>query len=374
MSRTRSSSRAAAPRARKRPRPRPAASADFAARRLDPSGMGARIEGLPDQFRSGARLAAPLLEALSPERPRRVVLFGMGGSAIAGELLASLVEREGAAPMHVVRHYQPPAWLTPEDLLVFSSYSGETEETLAAYRALRKLGAERAVLTTGGTLAAMATADGVPAALLPGGHPPRAALGYSFATLAHLAEHVGLLARAGRRVEAAADAVEAVASACRGTVVSSRNPARALAIRLAGRAALLVANGRTLYPAAVRWKGQFNENAKHLAWVSALPEANHNEVDGFVHPPALLGRVAAVFLRDPEDHPRVAKRFEWLGRYLRRKGVQVETVRAKGEDPMARLLSCVALGDFVSYHLALRHKTDPSALPGVESLKRALSA
>jgi glucose/mannose-6-phosphate isomerase len=147
-----------------------------------------------------------------------------------------------------------------------------------------------------------------------------------------------------------------------------------LAIRLAGRAALFVANGRTLLPAAVRWKGQFNENAKHLAWVSALPEANHNEVDGFVHPPALLGRVAAVFLRDPEDHPRVAKRFEWLGRYLRRKGVQVETVTAKGDDPMARLLTCVAMGDFVSYHLALRHKTDTSALPGVESLKRALSA
>jgi glucose/mannose-6-phosphate isomerase len=276
--------------------------------------------------------------------------------------------------MHVVRNYDAPGWLTPEDLLVFSSYSGETEETLAAYRSLRPLGARRAVVTTGGALAAMARAEGVPTAILPPGHPPRAALGYSFSTLAHLAEHVGLVARAGRRAVAAATAVERIASACGRDVVPSRNPAQALAIRLAGRGVMLVANGRTLLPAAVRWKGQLNENSKHLAWVSALPEANHNEVDGFVHPPALLGRLAAVCLRDPEDHPRVAKRFDWLGRYLRRKGVQVETVTPDGDDPMARLLACVAMGDFVSYYLALRHRTDPSALPGVESLKRALKA
>jgi glucose/mannose-6-phosphate isomerase len=335
--------------------------------------MGARIVGLAHQLRAGGSIAAPLLDGLAPDRPRRVVLCGMGGSAIAGELLASLIEREGSVPMHVVRHYEPPAWITPEDLLVFSSYAGETEETLAAYAALRRAGAPRAVLATGGTLAARAEADGVPVARLPAGHPPRAALGYSFATLAHLAEHVGVLAGAGRRVEEAAAEVDRVASTAARDVLSSRNLASALAIRLEGRATLLIANSRTLLPAAVRWTGQFNENAKHLAWVSALPESNHNEVDGFVHPPGLLGRLAAVFLRDPGDHPRVARRFEWLGRYLRRKGVRVETVTATGEDSMARLLSCVALGDFVSYYLAVRHGTDPSALPGVESLKRTLS-
>ncbi len=335
--------------------------------------MGARIEGLATQLRSGAALARPLVEALAPDRPRRIVLFGMGGSAIAGELLGSLIEREGAFPLEVVRHYEPPGWLTPDDLLLFSSYSGETEETLAAYRALRSLGAARAVVTTGGTLAALAREDGVPAALLPPGHPPRAALGYSFSTLAHLAEHVGVLAEGGRRVHAAAAEVERVASTCGRNVLPSRNPANALAIRLSGRAVLLMANSKTLLPAAIRWKGQFNENAKHLAWVSGLPEANHNEVDGFVHPPSVLGRLVAVFLRDPEDHPRIVRRFEWLGRYLRRKGIRVETVTPEGDDRMARVLSCVSMGDFVSYYLALRHATDPSALPGVESLKRTLS-
>ncbi len=347
------------------------ARADLIAR-LDPSGMGARIESLASQLRRGASLAAPFLAGVSHDRPRRVVLCGMGGSAIAGELLASLVDREGAAPMHVVRHYEPPAWLTPEDLLVFSSYSGETEETLAAYRALRPLGARVAVVTTGGTLGAWAEADGVPTARLPGGHPPRAALGYSFATLAHLAEHVGVLSRGGARVAAAADAVDRLAARCSREVAPARNPANVLATRLAGRAVLLIACGRTLGPAAVRWKGQLNENAKHLAWVSPLPESNHNEVDSFVHPRPLLDGLAAVFLRDAGDHPRIAKRFEWLGRYLRGKGVRVETVTPEGADAMERLLVGVAWGDFVSYYLALRNGTDPSALPGVESLKKAL--
>ena len=353
-------------------RRKPPAPRRSAPERFDRGGMGTRIEGLARQLRAGAVLADPLLEALAPNPPRRLVLFGMGGSAIAGELLASLIDREGTTSMQVVRHYEAPGWLTAEDLVIFSSYSGETEETLAAYRSLRALGASRAVLTTGGTLASLAGEDGVPIALLPPGHPPRAALGYSFSALAHLAEHVGVLAGGGRRVLAAAADVERVASACARDVLVSRNPANALAIRLSGHAALLMANSRTLLPAAVRWKGQFNENAKHVAWVSGLPEANHNEVDGFVHPRPVMGRLAAVFLRDPDDNPRIVRRFDWLGRYLRRKGIRVETVTTEGVDRMGRLLSCVALGDFVSYYLALRHATDPTALPGVESLKRTL--
>jgi len=342
--------------------------------RLDPGGMGERIEGLAGQLRRGGALAAPALAQITHERPRRVVLCGMGGSAIAGELLASIVDREGVTPMHVVRHYETPAWITPEDFLIFSSYSGETEETLAAYRSLRPLSARSCVITTGGSLARRAEADGVPIARLPSGHPPRAALGYSFSTLAHIVEHIGVMAGAGARAIAAAGAVERVASVSARSVLPSRNPANSLAIRLAERAILVIASGRTLGPAAIRWKGQFNENAKHLAWVSTLPESNHNEVDSFVHPRPLLGRLAAVFLRDPDDHPRIAARFEWLGRYLRRKGVHVETFVPEGEDAMHRVLACVAMGDFVSYYMALRNGMDPSALPGVESLKKAMQA
>jgi glucose/mannose-6-phosphate isomerase len=335
--------------------------------------MGDRIEGFAGQLLEGFSIAAPVIERIDFEHAHRLVVFGMGGSAIAGDLIRSLVDREGTTAVRVVRHYHPPGWLTPEDFLIFSSYSGDTEETVQAYRTLRKRGIRCCVITTGGKLLDYARADGVPVAILPSGHPPRAALGYSFAAMAHIAEHLGLLAGAGARIESSARAVEGVASALGRTVIQSRNPAKKLAIRIAGRPVLVFADERTLGPAAVRWKGQLNENAKHLAWVSLLPEMNHNELDSFVFPKRAEGSLAAVLLRDPGEHPRVRARFRWLAGFLKRRGVSVETMTTQGEDAMERLLSCVAAGDFVSYYLALIHGTDPTALPAVTTLKKALS-
>jgi len=343
-------------------------------RRLDPEDMRSKIEGLPEQLRAGAAIAAPALRRLSPQRPRAFVLIGMGGSAIAGDLIRILADREGTVPVHVVRHYEPPSWITPEDFLLFSSYSGETEETLSAYGALRRMGCRAAVLSSGGSLARRAETDGLPVALLPGGFPPRAALGYSFSALAHIAHHLGVLAATDARLtNAARTLAEKAATALSPDVLQSRNPAKQIAIRLAGHPVMLVANYKTAEPVAWRWKGQLNENSKHLAWVSVLPEMNHNEVDGLVNPRGLAGRIAAVLLRDAGDHPRIARRFDWLAAYLRKRGIHVETVKLMGEDPMARMLGGVLLGDFVSYYLALRNGADPSALPGVTALKRALA-
>lgn len=344
------------------------------AARHDPGGMGDRIEAAPAMFRAGAALAGPALRRIEPLRPRRLAVLGMGGSAIAGDLLRVWADREGSIPVHVVRHYEPPAWLTPEDYLVFSSYSGETEETLEAFRACRPVGARACILTTGGALAGLARARALPIVELPGGHPPRAALGFSFSALAALAEHLGVIERASARLEAATGHLDGVASALARSVVESRNPAKRLAISLKDRAVLLLAGTRTLEPVALRWKGQLNENAKHLAWASALPEMNHNEVDSFNHPKGVSSRLAAVLLADPEEHPRVAKRFAWVRGHLRRRGVSATLVRAAGPDPLARTLGAVLLGDFVSYYLALLHGTDPSALPGVAQLKRYLAS
>jgi glucose/mannose-6-phosphate isomerase len=343
------------------------------AARHDAGGMGDRIEASPGMFCAGAALAAPALARIEPLRPRRLVLLGMGGSAIAGDLLRVWADREGSAPVHVVRHYEPPAWLTPEDFLVFSSYSGGTEETLEAFRGSRLLGARSCALTTGGALGARAAAAGLPVVRLPDGHPPRAALGYSFSALAALAGHLGVIERASERVAAAAGHLDRVASTLGRNVLESGNPAKRLAIRLENRALILLAGTRTLEPVALRWKGQLNENAKHLAWVSPLPETNHNEIDGFVHPGGTAGRLGAVLLVDAEEHPRVAKRFRWLRSHLRGLGVEVTPVVVEGPDPLARALGAVLLGDFLSYYLALLHRTDPGALPGVGRLKRYLA-
>jgi glucose/mannose-6-phosphate isomerase len=342
--------------------------------RLDPEGMGAKILGFGDQLRAGADIAAATVRRIEPRRPRAFVLMGMGGSAIAGDLLRSLADREGTVPVHVVRHYEPPSWIEPEDFLLFSSYSGETEETLSAYRASKRIGCRTAVIASGGTLLNWASAAGLPAAVLPPGYPPRAALGFSFSALAHIAHHLGVLEDADRRIAEAATALERkAATALSPDVVQSRNPAKQIAIRLKGHAVMLVGNQRTSEPVAWRWKGQFNENSKHLAWVSVLPEMNHNELDGFLNPRAVIGRIAAVLFRDAGDHPRVARRFDWLTAYLKRRDIEVETVMLEGGDPMTRILGGVSFGDFVSYYLALLNGADPSALPGVTALKRALA-
>jgi glucose/mannose-6-phosphate isomerase len=361
------------PRARRATRP---AALDDPRRiqRLDPQGMGARIEGLPAQIRAGASLAASALPDLPESRPRRLILFGMGGSAIAGDLLRAAADREGTSMVHVVRHYEPPAWLTRDDFLVFSSYSGETEETLSAFRATRPLGARSCVIATGGTLAAAAREADVPVALLPGGYPPRAALGWSFSTLACIASHVDVVPGLAGRLPGAATVVEQVVSASARGVLQSRNLAKKMAIRLGGRAVVVLGGERGLAAVAVRWKGQLNENAKQLAWASTLPEMNHNEVDGFAGPKVAVGRLAAVLLRDADEHPRIAMRFDWLSAYLRRQGIPVIPVAVPGDDSVARLLACAALGDFVSYYLAMVNGVDPSALPGVGALKKALSA
>jgi glucose/mannose-6-phosphate isomerase len=355
-------------------RPRSSHPLDSGARvaRLDPEGMAAKIRGFPDQLRAGAALAAGALRRIEPRRPRAFVVLGMGGSAIAGDLLRILADREGNVPVHVARHYEPPSWIAPEDFLLFSSYSGETEETLSAYRALRGLGCRAAVLASGGALVERARQEGLPVALLPSGFPPRAALGYSFSALVSIAHHLGVLPDVERRLEEAAGAVEKAARALSMDVVQSRNPAKQLAIRLRGHAVALIGNQRTAEPVAWRWKGQLNENSKHLAWVSALPEMSHNEVDGFMNPRGVIGRVAAVLLRDPGDHLRIARRFDWLAAHLRKRKVHVETVRLEGDDPMTRILGGVSLGDHVSFYLALLNGVDPSSLPGVTALKRAL--
>ena len=369
--------RTARPKARSaRPKTRTAGPLDSKDKRdrLDPEGMGAKIMGFADQLRAGANIAAAAVRRIEPRRPRAFVLIGMGGSAIAGDVLRNLADREGAVPVHVVRHYEPPSWIEPEDFLLFSSYSGETEETLSAYQAARRIGCRAAVLASGGTLLKRAAQEGVPAAVLPTGYPPRAALGYSFSALAHIAHHLGVLEDADRRIAEAATVVERkAATALSPDVLQSRNLAKQIAIRLSGHAVMLVGNVRTSEPVAWRWKGQFNENSKHLAWVSVLPEMNHNEVDGFVNPRAVIGRIAAVLLRDPGDHPRVARRFDWLTAYLSKRDIDVETVMLEGDDPMTRILGGVSFGDFVSYYLALLNGADPSALPGVTALKRALA-
>ncbi len=261
----------------------------------------------------------------------------------------------------MVRGYAPEPWLDSDTLVLCSSYSGNTEETLACFEAAGAAGAPRVALTTGGALAERARAEDVPVIGVPSGFQPRAAVVYMTVGALGCAAAAGAAPDLRSEVEGAAEVLEALAD--------DPEPA-ALAESL--RETLPVVHGAELTAApARRWKGQLNENAKVAASFSELPEANHNEIEGWSwgieHAP-----LSAVLLTAPGLHERVARRVELTAALLRERGVPVHEVAARGETPVAHVLSLVMLGDLMSVRLAELLGVDAGPVEALEAFKRAL--
>jgi glucose/mannose-6-phosphate isomerase len=302
--------------------------------------------------------------------PGGLIVAGMGGSAVGGRLAAGALGARLRRPLVVADGYALPGWAGPDTLVLCSSYSGTTEETLAAYDDAVERGAPRLVATTGGPLGERARRDGVPLIPIPGGFQPRAAVGYSLVAALEAAVLCGAAPSLRDEVEAAA-ALAGTLAAEWGPDGSEDSAAKALARRLHGTVPVIAGAGMAA-AAAYRWKCQINENASLPAFASALPELDHNEVVGW---PAAreLGRFAAVFLDDPGAHPRNALRAELTMEQARAGTDVVERVVARGESPTQRLVSLILLGDLVSLYLAVLRGEDPVAIPPIDALKAALA-
>jgi glucose/mannose-6-phosphate isomerase len=299
---------------------------------------------------------------LEPADAAGVMICGMGGSAIGGDLAAAALGERCTLPLLTIRGYELPPWATPEWSVVCSSYSGETEETLACLDAAGALGARRIVASTGGRLAETARASGIPVIGIPAALPaPRAAVGYMFAVAAEAAALAGA-PRIHTEIDAAAAHLEA-----------SRE---ALLARAAQIAAQLDATVPVIYgadltvPAARRWKTEINENPKLPAFWAELPEADHNELEGW--PGASPGTFSAVFLQDADQHPRERRRIEVTAETISPHAATVLSVTTEGETRAERLLWAVMLGDLVSLHLAALRGVDPTPIEAIETLKRKL--
>lgn len=326
---------------------------------VDRSGMAGALRSFPRQCREGLELGRAL-DAEPLAGFTRVVAVGMGGSGIAGSLLSSLVTLE-VVP---VRDYRLPPWVGEESLVVALSYSGDTEETLAAFGEARGRTGRLLAVTSGGKLGELCKGVGVPWVRIPGGLQPRAALGYLLFPLLGLLGNLGL----------APDPAEAlgVLDAMAGELSGEGNEARRLAEGLAGRVPLVYGSGPTA-PVAYRWKTQVNENAKAPAFWGELPELCHNEVVGWELQGKLLPQGTAVFLRTRHDHPRVGLRAEVLQELLRARGIPWLEARGRGRTPAAGVLSLLYLGDWVSYYLALLHGVDPTPVAIIRELKGRLA-
>jgi glucose/mannose-6-phosphate isomerase len=292
-----------------------------------------------------------------------MLVCGMGGSAVGGDLAAAAFGDRLARPLLTVRGYELPSWATAEWTVLCSSYSGETEETLSCFAAAEALGARRVVASTGGALVDAARTAGDPVVGLPGLLPaPRTAVAYMLVCALEVAAASGVGPRLAEEIEAAAAFLEA-----------GRDDLRHRAAEVAGtigdRLPVFYGAGPTA-AVARRWKTQVNENAKLPAFCSELPEANHNEICIWEAPDS--PRLGAVLLEDRDQHPRERLRFELTAAEIERDGSTAVRIETAGESRVARLLWNVMLGDLVSLEIAAKRQVDPLPIEAIDRLKAAL--
>lgn len=346
----------------------------------DPSDMRAAVRAFPDHLAEGWRRGGATSGfGLRTSAFNGVVVCGMGGSAIGGDLVRTLVEPSASVPFVVNRGYTLPGWVGERTLVVASSYSGGTEETLSAFGEARKRGARILAVTSGGTLAEQAEDDGIDTVEIPGGLQPRAALGYSLGVLLRLADAMGLARISDAEFETALDDARQRAERYDRDADSSReagaaNAARDLSAHFKGALPVVYTGVGLLEAVGMRWRTQIHENAKHPAVGNVFPELDHNEIMGFESGPEdVLRRMQVVVLRDRDDHAQVQKRFRATRDLVEGSVGGWHEVETDGESRLSRTLSLVQLGDWASFWLAMRKGVDPTPVETIQELKKTLA-
>jgi glucose/mannose-6-phosphate isomerase len=347
---------------------------DDAARRaaLDAQNMIALTHEFPEQCRKGLNIAMQF----NPPTPRlpiqNVVVTGLGGSAVGGDLLRVLVEDNGEVPLVVNRDYQMPAFVNDRTFVIAASYSGNTEETLSAFEDAQDRGALLACVTSGGELAQRAAHYGTPVAFIPRGQPPRSAMGYLFIPMLIAAHKVGVIRRDPTGdLQNAIALLEKAREQWNADVPFEKNPAKQLAAKLYGKLPIVYGSQAYSTVVAFRWKTQLNENTKIHAYSNGYPEMNHNEILGWVLAKQQVPNLAVVLLRDQMERPKIVARVETTRRLFAR-AADVHEVFAEGQSLLARMLHAIYLGDWVSCYLALLYGVNPTDISYINLLKAVL--
>lgn len=324
---------------------------------------------LPDHLRD-ALWKAESANLGSWDSPSGLVVAGMGGSGIGGRLARAILADQASRPLLSANAYGLPPWTTQDATVLCASYSGETEETLACFEAAGVIGARRVVATTGGRLAELARAEGVPVIPIAGGLQPRAAVGYLTVAALEVAAACGVGPRLSPEIDVAGDHLERLATAW-GPDAPEDSEAKLLARALDGTVPVVIGAGLTA-PIAYRWKTQINENAKQHAFSSELPEADHNEIVGWATTER-FGRFSAVFLGDADATPRIVERVALTRELLQRRAAGTHVVSTRGQTSVERVFSLLMLGDIVSLYLAVLGGQDPHEIGAIDELKARLS-
>jgi glucose/mannose-6-phosphate isomerase len=342
-----------------------------ALRAADPGGMLDTVAGLAAQCREAYATGLATNPLPKGDGIASVAVCGMGGSAIAGDVLAAVAASRLRIPIAVVRTPELPEFCGPHTLLIASSYSGETSETLALFEEAVVRGCRILSITSGGTLGERSAELGVGRVLVPVGFMPRAAFGHLALGALGALEAMGIAPSHADDVDEAVGHMDEVVVESGPDAPTPANPAKALALSIGERVPVVWGADGIASVAAMRWKTQFNENAKIPAFAAALPELDHNEVVGWS--PGRGEGFSVIALRHAGEHDDVATRFPLSEEIARRSGAAVHEVEARGRSDLARLLTLVQVGDLVATYLGLARGVDPSPVEAITSLKRALA-
>ncbi len=339
---------------------------------VDETDMLSQIASLPEQLQKAWDLGLSLpLPGMSPVN--RVVIAGMGGSAIGADLLVSFLLDRVTVPVTVQRDYGLPAYAFGRDTLVIvSSHSGNTEESISVFEAACRSNCQVMVITTGGKILADAQSARVPVWVFVHDGQPRSALGYTFGLLLALFVRLGLVSDQSADVKQTVSLMKELQKSIGVKVPVKSNPAKRLAGQLVGRHITVFASG-FMAPVARRWKCQFNECAKTIASFEFLPEADHNTLAGICFPQEALEKEMAVFLQASADGERNQKRVVETKQIMMLEGINTDLVEARGKNRLEQMWATVLFGDYVAYYLAMAYEVDPTPIDPIWSLKEMLS-
>jgi glucose/mannose-6-phosphate isomerase len=341
-------------------------------KRLDSANMLKHLHRFPQQCRAAWHKAKDFKLPRNYTSIDKVVILGMGGSAIGGDLVRSVVSGVSKSIVFVHRDYDLPAFVDDRTLVIASSYSGNTEETLSAFSQSLEKRCKKLVMTTSGKLKALAEDAKIPVFLIDLVSQPRVALGYSFMPLLAFLQKLNLLQDKTAEVEAMIQGLEALLAELKETAPTSSNRAKQLAIKLHGKIAVIYGAG-ILSEVARRWKTQLNENSKVWAFHEVFPELNHNAVVGYQFPQELASKIYVVLLRCPSLHPRTLIRYQITCELLKQNSISYEIIDSQGEHQLSQMMSLIFLGDWVSYYLAILNEVDPTPVKAIDYLKKRLS-
>ncbi len=343
--------------------------------KIDKSNMYKAISGFPDQMKDAVTIAdnfevnAPLYKGID-----RIVLCGMGGSAIGGDFARAVLVSELSIPFEICRDYNLPRYCDEKTLVIGSSYSGNTEETLAAFDSAINRKCKLFVITTGGKLLERAKENQVPAIRPREGFQPRAALSYSFTLVMLFLNKIGLSPFDGEAIMTTAKFLKH-----RVQFFSIDNPiegnvTKQLAEKLKNKIPIIYTGPGLTAPAGIRFRGQLSENAKVLAFSDVFSEFNHNQLVGYETADRYKDSVFVIVLRDADDGSAISRRMDIVEGLIAEKEIDVVEIESVGENKLQRVLSLVQVADFASFYLAVSNGIDPTPVDPIESLKKALSA